>query len=630
MIKEFKEELASMYSLMERMNKHMSGFQAEYNKETYLNEAFNGQNITQLHPKVFLSVAVDNQTRNKEVEIHLQGLTQQSVKKVRNSGFGMSDNCSCDVANGTIELTKEIPYFEVNKRGGDDANAQGTANANADGGDDDFNLDDELDSLLLNEADDFDDFNLDDELAGLFGDDDAEDDTTTDGGDTNAQGGKPLSKVDADVLKWLNTDYKTVIDLVTDKQKSGAYDKGAMAELYDINNLFAIYMGQKKSPEELRILNNKSDSQIIQEVKDALKNGNYSQFASQMITPLNIDAVIWGNQLSPRNARKALTQAQAYGFTPTMLHGATMWPKFYNRTVRPGARPFYLSTNYGGRHFKKDTGSKGHAEGFNNNANFKSGPYAAYDISDTDILDTNKPDFYNAVPGMKNNITGEINQAAIDYIQQVKNSIPTDLLQKAEATGTDGGKARIYNEVLIAYTQQELKTDLGLVPLSDKDDDNKCISVYIQNVYKLSEYAISLYNFANAANTKPLVDALAFSIALYTTGAHLLKMGGGYNTDIKSTWDREAATLVSIISVIFRFIRARIKSAFAPLRAEINKLLQAQKQVGLVDGDDDGNTVAAAASTPSQQQTSTVNESVKRKSKKGEESIEALLESFIC
>ena len=39
MIREFKEGMANMYSLMERMDKHMTISQAEYNKESYLDEA---------------------------------------------------------------------------------------------------------------------------------------------------------------------------------------------------------------------------------------------------------------------------------------------------------------------------------------------------------------------------------------------------------------------------------------------------------------------------------------------------------------------------------------------------------------------------------------------------------------
>src|SRR5574344_1601274 len=127
MIKEVKENMASMFSLMERMERHMSGFQADENKKSYLNEAigeaFNPNVTNKMQPHVELSVVVDHKSQKKELQLLVKGLTSQSVNRVKNSQFGYSKDCVCTVTGtqGKLDIYKEIPYFEVNKRKKDNA-----------------------------------------------------------------------------------------------------------------------------------------------------------------------------------------------------------------------------------------------------------------------------------------------------------------------------------------------------------------------------------------------------------------------------------------------------------------------------------------------------------------------------
>lgn len=619
MIKEVKENMASMFSLMERMERHMSGFQADENKKSYLNEAigeaFNPNVTNKMQPHVELSVVVDHKSQKKELQLLVRGLTSQSVNRVKNSQFGYSKDCVCTVTGtqGKLDIYKEIPYFEVNKRKKDNAvHSDDAQAANAEVNSDEFDLDAEL-ADILKESDDFD---LDSMLNDIMGGGDGE---GTEGGAESeadyasnsdvANTPENMKKADEDIWNWLNTTYKKIIDIATNNGRDTAYDSNSVKDLYDMPYLFSLYMSQKQDPSESRIYNEKTDAEINEEIRAALKSGDYTKFGD-MITPLDIDATIWGNQLSTRNVNKILRQAQAYGFTPTMLHGATMWPKYYNRRLVPGARPFHVISNNVGRHDRKDTGSKGHVEGFGVGNNPM--PATMYDISDTQIIDPTKGDIHQTLPGIENNLTGGKNQAAIDYIEAVKNQIPKELLEKAESTGTDAGKARIYNEVLIAYCEQNSQ-NVSLTPINDGADDAAAIRTYVTNVYLLAEAITKQFNYANPQNAYRVADALAFCIAYYTTGADQLRVSGkSHGTNVASTWKEEADSLVSNVRIIFNFIRNYIKSAFAPLREKINELLKAEKKAQLA-GDEEGtavdNTAQVQAAAANQPNNGVVNES---------------------
>ena len=609
MIREVKENMASMFSLMERMERHMSGFQAYENKKNYLNEAigeaFNPNVTNKMQPRVELSVVVDHKSQKKELQLLVKGLTSQSVNRVKNSQFGYSKDCVCTVTGtqGKLDIYKEIPYFEVNKRKKD--GTESTDDVQADSvevNNDDFDLDAELDNMLKEN----DDFDLDAMLSDAMGDDTDSNieggaDTEGDLSSNSANVPDNMKQADEEIWNWLNTTYKKVIDIATNNGKDAAYDSNSVKDLYDIPYLFSLYVSQKQDPSESRIYNEKTDAEINEEIRAALKSGDYTKFGD-MITPLDIDATIWGNQLSTRNVNKILRQAQAYGFTPTMLHGATMWPKYYNRRLVPGARPFHVISNNVGRHDRKDTGSKGHVEGFGVGNNPM--PATMYDISDTEIIDPNKGDIHQTLPGIENNLTGGKNQAAIDYIEAVKNQIPKELLEKAESTNTDAGKARIYNEVLIAYCEQNSQ-NVSLTPINDGADDAAAIRTYVTNVYLLAEAITKQFNYANPQNAYRVADALAFCIAYYTTGANELRVSGkSHGTNVASTWKEEADSLVSNVRIIFNFIRNYIKSAFAPLREKINELLKAEKKAQLAS-DEEGATVDNAT----QQQAAAANQS---------------------
>ena len=587
MQKEFKRSMAEMYSLMERMGRHMTADDAIANKESYLMEAignsFNTNVTNKLQPQVDLNIVVDHKSKKKELQILIKGLTSKSARDVQSNIYSKEVVCTITGNQGKIDLYKEIPYFEVSKRNkesDEEGKSEEPEETAAETSQDEFNLDDEL-ADLLKENDEFD---LDSMLSDIMGDSDSVEDTNTDNNvpDDAQEQNTPenMKAADEAVWKWLNTVYKNVVDIATDHGKNPSYTPESIKSLYDIPYIYSIYVVRKQDPDEARIYNEKTDAEINEEIKNALKTGDWGKFAD-MITPLDIDAVIWGNQLSSRNVNKIMKQAAAYGFTPTMLHGATMWPKYYNRRLKPGARPFYATQNAVGRHDRSNTGSKGHVEGFGvgNNA----APYTAYDISDTEIIDQAKGDLHQTLPGLENNLTGTKNQAAIDYIQQVKNQIPEELLEKAESTNTEGGKAKIYNEVLIAYCNQNMG-GLTLSTIDENADDNTALTIYTRNIYVLSEAITKQFNYANPQNAYRVADALAFCIAYYTTGADKLKVSGkSHGTNVQSTWKEEADSLVSNVRIIFNFIRNYIKSAFAPLREKINELLKAENKASGVE-----------------------------------------------
>jgi hypothetical protein len=589
--------------------------ESEYNRQSYLKEAlgnsFDPNVSNKLQPQVDLNIVVDHKSKKKELQVLIKGLSAQSVGAVQNSQYGYNKEVICTKtgSQGKIDLYKALPYFEVNKRKKEGETPEGDATEPTQAQapqQDEFNLDDEL-ADLLKESDDFD---LDSMLSDIMGDGgSAEAETPSEDNAPQGETQTPenMKKSDEEVWKWLNTVYKGVIDVATNGGKNTNYTDESIKALYDIPYIYSIYVVRKQDPNEARIYNEKTDAEINEEIRNALKTGDWSRFGD-MITPLDIDAVIWGNQLSSRNVSKILKQAKAYGFTPTMVHGATMWPKYYNRRVKPGARPFHVTMNAVGRHDRKDTGSKGHVEGFGTGS--KGMPYTAYDIADTEIIDPNKGDLHATLPGLENNLTGAKNQAAIDYIQQVKSQIPQELLDKAEATNTDGGKAKIYNEVLSAYCQQNVQ-GLQLTPIDENADDNTAIAIYTRNIYALAEAITKQFNYANPQNAYRVADALAFCIAYYTTGADKLQVSGkSHGTNVQSTWKEEADSLVSNVRIIFNFIRNYIKSAFAPLRNKINELLKAENKLAQAEDEGMGEEEPAMAQKAAPAASNTLNEGV--------------------
>lgn len=601
MILEAKESMAKMFSLMERMGRHSTLLESEYINESFMEDALGEDaqaNTGVLKPFVRVSVLVDHKSQKKDFQIRIDYLSGESIRNINNqklrSQFGIRFSGDESIVTGTndVTLTKNLTYFIRNKRKKDDGTEQDAgdnAQPQASGDVGDLNVDDILSGLL--KEGDFDDFDMDAMLADLSGDNSNQGDKQDNGSNEKADTSEVKDENDKKVLDFLNGTYKKCIDALM-AVKNTNYDSASVQRLYDIPSIYSLYYSEKFDPEEARIYNEKTDSEIIEEIKKALSSGDYSGFET-MITPLDIDSVIWGNQISARNATAILKQGAAYGFTPTMVHGASMWPKYYNRRLIPNARPLYGVINAAGRHNKKDSGSKGHFDTMG--VGYKPMPGALYDISDTEVIDDNdKGDLHQTLPGLQNNITGEKNQAALDYIQKVKSQIPEDLLKKAEETDTSGGKAKIYNTILIKYCEKN-GLSASLNQIDENADDNTALSTYISNIYKIASNIASGYNYAKQENTNRVMDALAFCIAYYTVGANMIKTSGNYQyTNIRETWNEEAQNIVSNIRVIFNYIRNEIRVAFGPLRDKIREILSAEKKANFVPDEENGGDDASA------------------------------------
>ena len=81
MIREFKEGMANMYYLMERMDKHMTISQAEYNKESYLDEAIS-TGSGKLEPNVLMTIDEDNSNKTRVLKVFVGPLFPQDWKKL--------------------------------------------------------------------------------------------------------------------------------------------------------------------------------------------------------------------------------------------------------------------------------------------------------------------------------------------------------------------------------------------------------------------------------------------------------------------------------------------------------------------------------------------------------------------
>ena len=135
----------------------------------------------------------------------------------------------------------------------------------------------------------------------------------------------------------------------------------------------------------------------------------------------------FGHKLSPDNIKIAYYFSNhILGQDVTFLQTANMWMLYYNRYVKPNAKGIPLSVPKSQAKLNKDfkySGSFGQRKQTATNSSLKEefGLKLYYDIRDTELFD-NDVDPYLQLPGIYNNLTGEVNNLAQKILEE-KNEI---------------------------------------------------------------------------------------------------------------------------------------------------------------------------------------------------------------
>lgn len=591
MIKEFNEELASMRSLMERMGRHMTGSQAEYITENCLEEAI-ASNSGKLEPNVLMTIDEDNSNKTRMLKVFIGPLFPNDVKKLE----GMFDCSQLNYKgmNGVI-FNKSLPFKK---------NARGKKNA-ADNGQADPQASDPqvsapqaqpkkgLGLLGRLQAGGNKGGNLTEGLLGRLqaGANAAQPTPQATAPQTQAapqvaapQQANPNGNAPDDIVNWLN---KVVIPAIKSISGNQNYEQGHIANLMDVNYLIDKYLVAPEKTDSN--YSEESTEEIKKEVAEAIKNGNWDAIAS-VFSPINLQAVIFGNVLSGRNQRMIQRQASDYGINPgdpdypTNLYAPNKWVTKFGRRVLPNAKYkwYTMAPRMNDRGTKVNLGSKGHYDEFGQDLKgFQ--PAWLYDISDTeripaseydkyglnpDKMDPNV-DYHKDIPGLANNLTGELNphaeaakNAALQAQQASLTAEQTALLQEIQS---DEGKAKVYNDALLKYAEKNNFS--GSINLIDVRNSSNVLVDYASNIVNVCDYILKKMRYSNQSLIEPLKIISAFAVGCKTTGAkEVLTLFGRRTSDTKqllSDWDNACQVTLQSVTMIINFMIKYLMDKYA-------------------------------------------------------------------
>lgn len=629
MIKEVRENIASMYSLMERMDKHMTSFEAEYNKNEFLNEAFNeGLNQGHLKPVANMSITEDASIHRRKIVITIRPLYDQDVAAIkRTAPYSMDDKCQKTKDGHGIAFYKLVPLKEKRvKADAQNADAQAADNQQADATAQQTQAQPQVAQApkkggLLGK--------LAAKKAAQAQNDGSDNNVVTEGllsklgakanngaaaqapaatapAQTNAPAGAPQVQADSDdVLKWLKTYYLGIVNIIA---KNTSYDQQAIDKLKDIQSLYNVYRAEPTSYDKIYV--EKSSNDMKSEIAKSIAQGNWADVLKANINPLNLESLIFGNVLTIRNQNAVKNKAREEGINPgdpnypTLVMAPGKWAKFMRREIIDNPRVAYPMvapriTDPG--HIKQGSGTKGHYDSFGtNNSGFQY--FLGYDITDTQPIDpSDTTDYVNGLPGILNNLTGELNQAAIDFKDAALAAKQANLSDEqkqalADAQTTDG-QARIFNGALMSYAEQYKLQ----VSLADASNSPTPINDYVANVLKITKQAVALAGYSNPSIADPMSIIAAFGVGCYTIASdEILKYGNSTSRNgvqsLKGDWDKYADSVISTISSIIRYIYNYLNAVYNPIN-------------GGSDSADPNLVVVATPSDAQQAQATPINES---------------------
>ena len=603
MLREFKENMAGMFSLMERMDKHMTKSCAERNVESYLNEAMaqNGT-VNRLEPNVFVAITEDPNNRKKIINIKILPLYKQDIMAIkRTAPYSTDSKCSAyrDGRGEGISFFKYLPFKDKKLKTDDTANQPQQQQPSTDAQQKQNQPTDDTQQAAKPKS------KLASKLASRLANKQAQpqQQDNSNGVVTEGLGDKLKAKVAAkngqqpqaaqaqqmaqaqqqqmdvhtqgedDLLKWLRTYYMGIVNIIA---KNPSYNHASIDKLKDIANIYQICRSTPTKSD--KVYAEKSSDEMKTEIAKAIADGKWDTYLRTNINPLNLESLIFGNVLSMRNQGIVKRRAQDEGINPgdpnypTLVLAPGQWAKFFNRQIVDNPRisyPLMTPRMLDRGTTRKLTGTEGHERSFGTkNKGFQY--FLGYDISDTEPIDPNDTtDYVNGIAGIINNLTGELNQLAIDAKEAAlaaKQANLTDEQKDAIAeVQTEDGQAKIFNRALMSYVEQFNVA----VSLIDCDNSNQAVFDYAKNIVTVTKKSVELAGYSNPSIAGPLAIIAAFGIACYTIGTNeVLAIGrqnGTYTSDLKGDWDKMGNSVMSTIAGVIRHIYSYLNSVYSPL-----------------------------------------------------------------
>lgn len=400
MIREFKEGMANMYSLMERMDKHMTISQAEYNKESYLDEAIS-TGSGKLEPNVLMTIDEDNSNKTRVLKVFVGPLFPQDWKKLES--VYDCDHLKYNGMDGVI-FNKSLPFKkDARKKKADNSANQPTVQstpvqvqaqpaAPAKGLLGKLRAKQSLNEGLLSK--------LQAKQTAA-----APQQTVQSQASNNAatqptqQAVVNTNGVDDSIVNWFTKTFIPAMKMISNNQN---YERTHMSNLMDVNYLIDQFL---VAPEKTDAnYNEESAEEIKKTVAEAIKSGDWTAIAN-VFSPVNLQAIIFGNVLTGRNKKMIQRQASEYGLQvgdpdyPTNLYAPGKWIKKFGRRVLPDAKYKYytMSPRMNDRGTMVNFGSKGHYDEFGSDLKgFQ--PAYLYNISDTEKIPASEYEKYGLNP----------------------------------------------------------------------------------------------------------------------------------------------------------------------------------------------------------------------------------------
>lgn len=611
MIREFKEGMANMYSLMERMDKHMTISQAEYNKESYLDEAIS-TGSGKLEPNVLMTIDEDNSNKTRVLKVFVGPLFPQDWKKLES--VYDCDHLKYNGMDGVI-FNKSLPFKKDARKKKTDNNAnQSTAQtspaqtqtqpaAPSKGLLGKLRAKQSVNEGLLSKL-----------QAKQTA---AATQQTAQPQASNNAASQPTQQtvvntngVDDSIVNWFTKTFIPAMKMISNNQN---YERTHISNLMDINYLIDQFL---VAPEKTDAnYNEESAEEIKKTVAEAIKSGDWSAIAN-VFSPVNLQAIIFGNVLTGRNQKMVQRQASEYGLQvgdpdyPTNLYAPGKWIKKFGRRVLPDAKYKYytMSPRMNDRGTRVNFGSKGHYDEFGSDLKgFQ--PAYLYNISDTEKIPASEyekyglnpkkmdpnVDYFSDIPGLSNNLTGELNQHAIkqkeDALAAQQAALSADQTQLLNEIQSDEGKAKVFNDALMKYAEN---IDYKGQPMVDVRNSSNILIDYAKNIVSLCDYLLVKLRYNNPTLSEPLKMISAFAIACKTTGANeVLSLFGQRITDTRqllSDWDNACGVTLQAVTATINFMVKYLMNKYAKFND--GSAQQAQTTVS--------NSNAGAASTLSE------------------------------
>lgn len=585
MIREFKEGIASMYSLMERMDKHMTSFQAEHNKENYLDEAIS-TGSGKLEPNVLMTIDEDNSNKTRVLKVFVGPLFPQDWKKLES--VYDCDHLKYNGMDGVI-FNKTLPFKKDARKKKADNNAQTPVQTSTDpvqvqptapakGLLGKLRAKQSVNEGLLSKLQAKQQTSAPQQTTQQQA-------ASTNGtaSQTDQQTIANKNAVDDNIMNWFTKTFIPAMKMISTNQN---YEKSHMSNLMDINYLIDQFL---VAPEKTDAnYNEESAEEIKKTVAEAIKTGNWSAIAN-VFSPVNLQAIIFGNVLTGRNQRMIQRQASDFGLQvgdpdyPTNLYAPGKWIKKFGRRVLPNAKYKYytMSPRMNDRGTTVNFGSKGHYDEFGSDLKgFQ--PSYLYNITDTERIPASEYetyglnpkkmnpniDYFSDIPGLSNNLTGELNQHAIkqkeDALAAQKAALSADQTQLLNEIQSDEGKAKIFNDALLKYAEN---IDYKGQPMNDVRNSPNVMIDYAKNIVSLCDYLLVKLRYNNPTLSEPLKMISAFAIACKTTGANeVLSLFGQRFTDTRqllSDWDNACGVTLQAVTATINFMVKYLMNKYA-------------------------------------------------------------------